>query len=144
MVLAAALAAGDAGRALRRKDAWREGRWFIRALFGAATLLLLAELLAWEGEFSAHSEAWYSPYNLVPLVSRAALGALLVAGLFRGPPGRARWVVLAGAALYLATDLLYHLQEESTGFLLQELGFYAGYWLMALGAYWPGPADDKV
>ena len=146
MMLAAGAASASAGLALRRRDTWGEQRWFPGALFVSLALLLYSELVAWIGEFIPAAAPWLSPADLAPLASRLALALFLLAGLLRGPPGHARKLVLAGAALYLVSDLLFHLSEmaTNTSFLLLEFGFYAAYWLMALGARWQAPEPKGV
>lgn len=98
--------------------------------------------------------AWGTAGVLVPLWGRqgpsaevaaaaADLLALLLAtpALVRGA-GRlshAYWLPLAGMVMYLLTDLYYyqHAARGAADFCLAELGFFCGYWIVAVGLHGP-------
>jgi hypothetical protein len=65
-----------------------------------------------------------------------ALLCLSLPALVLSLRARAWLVPLIGLALYLVSDLAYYRHEATgdMGFLVAEMGFYAGFWLMALGA----------
>lgn len=82
---------------------------------------------------------WSRGCSVSPAVMATADLALLclsLPALVLSLRARARLVPLVGLALYLASDLAYYRHEATgdLGFLLAEMGFYAGFWLMALGA----------
>ena len=103
-------------------------------------LAAAAALGVW-GFHAVISPLFSSPGRLAQAFAATAdLGLLLatLAAISRnlGPDARRRVLALVGVGLYLMTDLYYY-QHEATGdpgFWMAELGFFGGYWLMAMGA----------
>jgi len=56
-----------------------------------------------------------------------------------------RWLPLAGISLYLLTDIYYcwHAMSGAADFIMAELGFFGGYWMVTVGASSPWPAQQE-
>ena len=103
-------------------------------------LVAAAAVGGW-GIYAVISPLFSNPGGLAPAVAAIAdLGLLLVAlaaiSWNFGLGGWRRVLSLAGVGLYLMTDLYYYQHEAAgdPGFQMAELGYYSGYWLMAMGA----------
>lgn len=110
-------------------------------LLAVVACLLCAELVAMAEEFLPWARD-LRPWSTAPVWAARLLSGLLLAvaliSRLRQPLLR-RWLPLAGLGLYHLTDLLYmlHTADGAGEFGLAELGFYCGYWMIAVGSWRP-------
>ena len=120
-----------------------------RAEWSTTAALLLLAAVAW-GAALVMYPAWLDGRGAAALLAAAdLLGLVLVSAVLRrGRAGSlarpARLFLLAGLGLFLITDLYYlqHAARDDASFCLAEVGFYAGYLLVAWGAVQMKPDDS--